>query len=36
MESVVKSLDPNSKGDREAILGAATEIIGNVVKTRVL
>ncbi|KAG2009823.1 TFIID and SAGA subunit, variant 2 [Coprinopsis cinerea AmutBmut pab1-1] len=33
MEAVVKSLDPNSTGNREAVLGAATEIIGYVVKT---
>ncbi|KAJ7196115.1 hypothetical protein GGX14DRAFT_700624 [Mycena pura] len=33
MEAVVKSLDPNSTSHREAVLDAATEIIGHVVKT---
>ncbi|PFH54032.1 hypothetical protein AMATHDRAFT_815 [Amanita thiersii Skay4041] len=33
MEAVVKSLDPNSNGDREAVIDTATEIIGQVVKT---
>ncbi|TFK27655.1 hypothetical protein FA15DRAFT_635254 [Coprinopsis marcescibilis] len=32
MEAVIKSLDPNSNANREAVLGAATEIIGYVVK----
>ncbi|CAK5284382.1 unnamed protein product [Mycena citricolor] len=33
MEAVVKSLDPNSTTNRDAVLDAATEIIGHVVKT---
>jgi len=33
MEAVVKSLDPNSTTNREAVLDTATEIIGHVVKT---
>jgi hypothetical protein len=33
MEAVVKSLDPNSNNNREAVLDTATEIIGQVVKT---
>lgn len=33
MEAVVKSLDPNSTTSRDAVLDAATEIIGQVVKT---
>lgn len=33
MEAVVKSLDPNSTASREAVLDAATEILGHVVKT---
>ncbi|KAF9265238.1 WD40 repeat-like protein [Marasmius fiardii PR-910] len=33
MEAVVKSLDPNSTTNRDAILDTATEIIGQVVKT---
>ncbi|KZP13950.1 WD40 repeat-like protein [Athelia psychrophila] len=33
MEAVVKSLDPNSNASREAVLDAATEILGHVVKT---
>ena len=36
MEAVVKSLDPNSTSNREAVLDAATDIIGQVVKTYVL
>jgi len=36
MEAVVKSLDPNNTTNREAVLDAATEIIGHVVKTCVL
>lgn len=32
MEAVVKSLDPNSNANREAVLDTATEIIGFVVK----
>jgi hypothetical protein len=32
MEAVVKSLDPNSNADREAVLATATEIIAFVVK----
>ncbi|KAF9031392.1 WD40 repeat-like protein [Hymenopellis radicata] len=33
MESVVKSLDPNSTAHRDAVLDTATEILGHVVKT---
>ncbi|KAF8515288.1 hypothetical protein JB92DRAFT_3142882 [Gautieria morchelliformis] len=33
VEAVVKSLDPGSSGDREAVFDAATEILGQVVKT---
>ncbi|KAJ7068988.1 hypothetical protein B0H15DRAFT_138368 [Mycena belliarum] len=33
MEAVVKSLDPNSNSNREAVLDTATEILGHVVKT---
>jgi hypothetical protein len=33
MEAVVKSLDPNSTSNRDAVLDTATEIIGHVVKT---
>jgi len=33
MEAVVKSLDPNSTGNREMVLDAATDIISYVVKT---
>ncbi|KIK67043.1 hypothetical protein GYMLUDRAFT_216928 [Collybiopsis luxurians FD-317 M1] len=33
MEAVVKSLDPNSTSDRDAVLDTATEILGHVVKT---
>ncbi|KAJ7505803.1 hypothetical protein B0H11DRAFT_1851029 [Mycena galericulata] len=33
MEAVVKSLDPNSTSNREAVLDTATEILGHVVKT---
>jgi len=36
MEAVVKSLDPNLTASRDAVLDAATEIIGHVVKTYVL
>jgi hypothetical protein len=36
MEAVVKSLDPNSTASREAILDAATEILGQVVKKYVV
>jgi hypothetical protein len=35
MEAVVKSLDPNSTGNREMVLDAATDIISYVVKTYV-
>ncbi|KAH9990289.1 hypothetical protein BJV77DRAFT_1013521 [Russula vinacea] len=33
VEAVVKSLDPNSTSHRDAVLDAATEILGHVVKT---
>ncbi|KAF7290909.1 WD-REPEATS-REGION domain-containing protein [Mycena chlorophos] len=33
MEAVVKSLDPNSTSQRDAVLDTATEILGHVVKT---
>ncbi|KAI0265617.1 hypothetical protein BC834DRAFT_824867 [Gloeopeniophorella convolvens] len=33
VEAVVKSLDPNSTSNRDAVLDAATEILGHVVKT---
>ncbi len=33
VEAVVKSLDPNTGGSREAVLDAATEILGQVVRT---
>ncbi|KAK7054386.1 hypothetical protein VNI00_003580 [Paramarasmius palmivorus] len=33
MEAVVKSLDPNSTSNRDAVLDTATEILGHVVKT---
>jgi hypothetical protein len=33
MEAVVKSLDPNSTSNRDAVHEAATEILGHVVKT---
>ncbi|TFY66090.1 hypothetical protein EVG20_g5003 [Dentipellis fragilis] len=33
IEAVVKSLDPNSTSDRDAVLDTATEILGHVVKT---
>jgi WD repeat-containing protein 7 len=33
MEAVIKSLDPNSTSDRDAVLDTATEILGHVVKT---
>ncbi|EPQ54828.1 WD40 repeat-like protein [Gloeophyllum trabeum ATCC 11539] len=33
VEAVVKSLDPNSTANREAVLDTATEILGHVVKT---
>lgn len=33
LEAVVKSLDPSSSADREAVLDAATEILGQVVRT---
>jgi hypothetical protein len=33
VEAVVKSLDPNSTANREAVLDSATEILGHVVKT---
>ncbi|KAJ8081077.1 hypothetical protein PM082_017918 [Marasmius tenuissimus] len=33
MEAVVKSLDPNSTTNRDAVLDTATEILGHVVKT---
>ncbi|KAI0053216.1 WD40 repeat-like protein [Auriscalpium vulgare] len=33
VEAVVKSLDPNSTSNREAVLDTATEILGHVVKT---
>ncbi|KAH7909671.1 WD40-repeat-containing domain protein [Hygrophoropsis aurantiaca] len=33
MEAVVKSLDPNSSANRDAVLDTATEILGHVVKT---
>ncbi|THH17275.1 hypothetical protein EW146_g3520 [Bondarzewia mesenterica] len=33
IEAVVKSLDPNSNSNREAVLDTATEILGHVVKT---
>ncbi|KAJ3890399.1 hypothetical protein GG344DRAFT_49579 [Lentinula edodes] len=33
MEAVVKSLDPNSTANRDAVLDTATEILGYVVKT---
>lgn len=35
MEAVVKSLDPNSNANREAVLDTATEIMGFVVKQSV-
>ena len=31
MEAVVKSLDPNSNADRDAVLDSATEILGHIV-----
>ena len=31
MEAVVKSLDPNSTADRDAVLDSATEILGHIV-----
>jgi hypothetical protein len=33
VEAVVKSLDPNSTSNRDAVQDAATEILGHVVKT---
>lgn len=33
VEAVVKSLDPNSTSNRDAVLDSATEILGHVVKT---
>jgi hypothetical protein len=36
VEAVVKSLDPNSTANRDAVLDSATEILGHVVKTSVL
>lgn len=33
VEAVVKSLDPNSTANRDAVLDSATEILGHVVKT---
>jgi WD repeat-containing protein 7 len=33
VEAVVKSLDPSSTSNRDAVLDAATEILGHVVKT---
>jgi hypothetical protein len=36
VESVVKSLDPASTSDRDAVFDAATEILGQVVQTSVL
>jgi hypothetical protein len=33
VEAVVKSLDPNSTSNRDAVLDTATEILGHVVKT---
>lgn len=33
IEAVVKSLDPNAAGDREATIDAATEILMHVVQT---
>ncbi|TFY79417.1 hypothetical protein EWM64_g4594 [Hericium alpestre] len=33
IEAVVKSLDPNSTADREAVLDTATDILGHIVKT---
>lgn len=36
MEAVVKSLDPNSTANRDAVLDAATDIMGHVVKTYVM
>lgn len=33
VEAVVKSLDPNSTANRDAVLDTATEILGHVVKT---
>ncbi|KZT28728.1 WD40 repeat-like protein [Neolentinus lepideus HHB14362 ss-1] len=33
VEAVVKSLDPNTTSDRDAVLDTATEILGHVVKT---
>ena len=33
MEAVVKSLDPGSNSDREAVLDTATEVIALVVQT---
>ena len=35
IEAVVKSLDPNSTSDREAVLDSATEILGQIVRTSV-
>jgi len=35
IEAVVKSLDPNSSGNREATIDAATEILVHVVQTSV-
>ena len=35
IEAVVKSLDPNAAGDREATIDAATEILMHVVQTSV-
>lgn len=31
VEAVVKSLDPNSNADRDAVLDSATEILGHIV-----
>jgi hypothetical protein len=31
VEAVVKSLDPNSTADRDAVLDTATEILGHIV-----
>lgn len=36
MEAVVKSLDPGSNADREAVLDTVTEIIALVVQTFVI
>lgn len=33
VEAVVKSLDPNSNANRDAVLDSATEILGHLVET---